>query len=128
MPLLISGPGWVGTSHDRCAEFPCISCKASRNLTPADREIVDFYGVVHDQTVNLTPMGVQGGGAHVLRPSMIEWNATCDIYDVPKSRRAYLIEMARVVFDGVHGRLTVQGLHRIPDSDTRPPAAEDLDG
>jgi len=99
-----------------------------RYLTKGDREIMDFYGIVQDQTVNLTPMGVDGGGPHVLSPRLEGWVAACDLYDIPSESRPHLVEMARTLFEGIHGRISVHGLHKRPLSAFAEPTPSDLDG
>ena len=89
---------------------------------------MDFLGIVQDQVTDLTPMGVEGGGPHVLAPRLEGWVAACDLYDVPKEARSQLVEMTRSLFAGLHGRLNVHGLHGLPDSMLREPTPDDLDG
>jgi hypothetical protein len=122
VPLLNAHPGWP---EPLLAKY---RSEAAENLTQSDREIMDFLSIVRDQTVDLTPFGVDGGGPHVLAPRLEGWVAACDLYNVPREARPHLVDMARSLFDGVHGRINVHGLHGFPVSQLREPTPEDLDG
>ena len=128
MPWLKASSIALPSSHERCGTTPCLACAASRHLTKGDMQIVDFFSVVQDQTVNLTPMGVEGGGPHVLAPRLEGWVAACELYEIPREDRAHMVQMARTLFEGVHGRVTVHDLHRIPVSALAEPTPGDLDG
>jgi len=83
---------------------------------------MDFYGLVQDQTVNLS------SGEPYLTPRLEGWLAACDLYDVPQHLRAHLIDMARVIFGGVHDRMHVKGLVLIDPAELADPALEGIDG
>lgn len=82
-----------------------------------------FYEIVKDQAVNLNPFGDEPD----LRPRMEGWLAVCEAYNVPKDRRAELVDTARLIFDGARGRVTVPGLRLLPPEVFREPTPEDLD-
>lgn len=106
MPLLSVDDRAYPGSHDGCVDeaTSCIRCSAHRYLTEEDWAAVSFYGKVQDQSVNLTPMGVADGPA-VLAPRLEGWVAACKLYGIPKADRADLIDVARAIFEGVHGRV-----------------------
>jgi hypothetical protein len=88
---------------------------------------MDFLDLVQDQTVNLTPMGGDGGAYH-LAPRLEGWVAACDLYRIPIERRAYLVDQARFLFDATHGRVTVHQLYMIDQSEFEAPSLESLNG
>jgi hypothetical protein len=90
------------------------------NLTEEDWKIVSFFGRVQDQTVNLTPMGTESGES-ILAPRLEGWLAACEIYDVPAEGRADLIDAARCVFEGVHGRYKDGSVFRADIDQLEPP-------
>ena len=89
---------------------------------------MDFLGIVQDQIVNIAPMGVEEGGPSPIYPRLEGWLAACDLYDIPRSSRPSIVDLARALFDGVHGRITVHGLHMIPIDELEDPVEDDLDG
>jgi hypothetical protein len=102
-----------------------MGCKAKANLTEDDAAAMEFFNVVRDQVIEGQP-GPEG--QRVLYPRLEGWIAACDLYEIPRARRAALVETARVLFDGIHGRLKVEQLHRIPESDLAPIGDEYFDG
>lgn len=125
MPLATAVPGTIPASHERCGFDPCIACKADANLTEDDKAVMEFFSVVRDQVIEGHP-GPEG--QRVAYPRLEGWAAACDLYDVPQHRRARLVEMGRLVFDCVHERVTVEGIHRLPESEFTPLDDELLDG
>lgn len=101
-----------------------MGCKANANLTEDDRAAMEFFDVVRDQVIE----GQPGPEGRVLYPRLEGWIAACDLYDVPKERRAHLVEMGRLLFGGVQGRVKVEQLHRIPEADLAPLGDEYFDG
>jgi len=87
---------------------------------------VSFFNAVQDQVVDLTPMGVEGGGPHMLAPRLEGWLAACEIYGVSSETRARTVELARVLFEGVHERLSVDGLHRMDEASLSEPRVCDV--
>ena len=102
------------------SESECLQCAAARNLTPEDWAVIDFFGHVQDQTVNLTPMGTKDGVA-VISPRIEGWLAVAEIQDVPLHDRADVIDDARLVFEAVHGRYTDGEVFYLPLEALRPP-------
>ena len=90
--------------------------------------MIDFLRIVQDQVVNLAPMGVAEGAPSAIYPRLEGWIAACDLYNIPQHSRAGLVEMARVLFDGVNDRMIVSGIHRIPESDLREVEEGEIDG
>ena len=83
-------------------------------LTPGDREIMEFFGLVQDQSVNMTPNGTADGKV-ILIPNMVCWEAVCNLYAIPQESRRRLVEGARLLFDGVNELIRIDGsLFRIP--------------
>lgn len=121
MPLLKAGPGQIPDRHEgRCS---CLSCNASRHLTEGDREIMEFFGIVQDQTVNST----QGDGPCILSPRLEGWVAACELYGVPSESRPRLVDMARTLFSGVYGHVSVHGLHRMDELSLASPKPDELE-
>jgi hypothetical protein len=121
VPLKKANASWIPETHGSCEQEPCVECKAALYLTADDREIMTFYEAVADQTVNLTPNGAPNGGAALLAPRLEGWVSACDLYGVPPFLRKTYVEMARLVFDGVQGRVSVHGLHKIKLEELEPP-------
>jgi hypothetical protein len=107
----------VPPSHERCQATPCLLCGAVAHMTTEDWKVMDFYRIVSDQVVNLTP----GEDVRQLVPRLEAWIAAADLAEVPRSSRALLIEQARVIFDGANDRIVEHGLHKRPLADFDPP-------
>ena len=84
---------------------------------------MEFFSIVRDQMVNTGMEGVPD-----LHPRLEGWLAACDLYGIPQHSRPTLIEMARILFDGIHELISFPGLHRLPAEDLAPLALERLDG
>jgi len=113
----------IPNDHSGCAgEVACLRCKAYGNLTREDFDIVDFYGKVQDQSVNLTPFGAGEGRPAIVSPRLEGWLAACELYGVPVDVRAGLVDDARFLFEAVHERVFVPGVHAIPSGELEPPA------
>lgn len=97
-----------------------MQCGARRYLRPEDWDIVMFYGRVQDQVVNLSPMGLEDGGAW-LAPRLEGWETACRIYDVPDDRRTELIDGARMLHNAINGDSVPYGLHRMAPDEMKPP-------
>ena len=70
---------------------------------------MDFYGQVQDQSTNLAPNG-NADGEFIFVPRLEGWLAICELNSIPKHERPRLVEGARYLFEGMHGRLSSGGV------------------
>lgn len=82
--------------------------------------MVEFFGRVQDQTVNLTPMGTETGQAIVV-PRLEGWLAACELYEVPQEIRAEIIDLSRAMFEATQDRLNDREANRAAPEAMVPP-------
>jgi hypothetical protein len=91
---------------------------AQANLVPNDWKIIEFYLFVSDQMINLTPAAAE---KPFLAPRLEAWLAACEVLDIPKEQRAWLIDKARLIHRIVEGREKITGLWEIDPAELAPP-------
>jgi hypothetical protein len=121
VPLLQAKPGAIPRDHAECGftRDLCIQCAAEERLTPSDWAVVRFWTLAQDQVENLTPMGLEGGGAW-LAPRIEGWAALCELHGIHLEQRAMLIEQARALHEAIHGRRVNRGVHLMAPEDLAP--------
>lgn len=96
-----------------------MSCLAEEHLTPTDWWVVRFWLAVQDQVTNLTPMGMEGGGAW-LAPRLEAWATMCNVLEVAQSQRKLLLDQARALHEMIHDRVKVGMIHLMNPADLEP--------
>lgn len=109
-------------AHKKCRPpgEACQWCLGKYWLQPGDWDVINFYGRVQDQVVNLTPGGVREGAA-VFAPRLEGWLAACKLYAVSKEDRVELLDDTRALFEAMHDRGRVWGLHTMDPKELLPP-------
>lgn len=122
MPYLRSGGklGAVPQTHERCIDSPCVLCVAREGLTDDDWAVVRYWEMVADQVVNLTPLGIEGGGTW-LAPNLASWVAAADLALIPKRDQPRLISQARYLQELISGRKTERGVFSLAEEALAPP-------